>query len=232
MLDLRSKIKPPTKFIHSIRDELIGVLIFVGIMWVVFIVDYICGSPLSGRFALIPRSFSRLPGIIAMPFLHRDFSHIGGNTLPLLVLMWLLAGSRAQSWKIVTLICLFGGTLLWLFGNPVDFFKGLIVEQSVIRPHVGASLLIFGLVTFLMSSGYFESRPIPLLISVLVAVLYGTTLLGGVIPKAGVSWEGHLSGAVAGVIVAYWLVKHPASFAKSTKPLDFVDKKKTRAGTS
>ncbi len=234
MIDLRSKIKPPTQFIHSIRDELIGVLRFVGIVWIVFIVDYVFRAPLTEWFALIPRSISPLPGIVAMPFLHADFKHLGGNTFPLLILMWLLAGSRAQSWKIVMLICLIGGSLLWLLGNSFDVFKGLFVENRVIHPHVGASLLIFGLITFLISSGYFERRPVPVLIAVFVALFYGTTLIWGIIPIGGerVSWEGHLYGGVAGVIVAYWLVKHPTSFSNSTKPLDFADNKKRQAKPS
>lgn len=227
-MDLRSRLKPPTKFIHSIRDELIGVLVFVGVIWVVFTVDVITthffDTPLTS-FGLVPRSLTGLIGIFTMVFLHDGIGHILSNTFPLIVLLSLLAGSRAQSWKIVILISLIGGSLLWLFGSPVDFFRGFFSESRRVH-HVGASLLIFGLITFLISSGYFERRPIPLLIAILVGFFYGTTLIWGVIPKFSgrESWDGHLCGGIAGVIVAYWLVKKPESFAAATKHLDFIQK--------
>jgi membrane associated rhomboid family serine protease len=85
-----------------------------------------------------------------------------------------------------------GGVLLWIFGRPAL--------------HLNASGLVFGLVAFLIVSGFLERRPVALIVSVVVAVLYGTTLLSSVLPgSAGVSWDGHLCGAVAGVTVACWL---------------------------
>ena len=219
-MDLRSKLKPPTEFIHSIREELIGVLIFVGIVWGVFVFDCVLYGiwdvKLAQWLGLIPRTFTRLPGIVAMPFLHGDLKHIFSNTCPLLVLMWLLAGSRAQSWRIVAMICLLGGSILWVFGSPMVFLKGLVSSNNEVQAHVGASLLVFGLITFLISSGYFERRPVPVLIAVFVAILYGTTLIWGIIPKmtGHVSWDGHLSGGIAGVIVAYWPGQVPSIFRR------------------
>ena len=85
--------------------------------------------------------------------------------------------------------------LLWLFGRG----------DSI---HIGASLLVFGLVSFLIVSGLIEKRILPLAISILVAFIYGGTLLSGVLPwQPGISWDGHLFGAVAGASVAYGLVK-------------------------
>ena len=61
-----------------------------------------------------------------------------------------------------------------------------------------------GLITYLISSGLFEQRPLPLLISVIVALLYGTTLIWNLLPLSpGTSWTGHLYGAVAGVVAGY-----------------------------
>ena len=129
-----------------------------------------------------------------MTFLHIDLGHIIGNTLPLTTLLALLAGSRADSRKVVILITLLGGALLWLFGRDAI--------------HIGASLLIFGLASFLLVSGILEKRLIPMIISVVVAVLYGTTMLSGIVPwQTGVSWEGHLLGGVAGAFTAWLLVK-------------------------
>jgi membrane associated rhomboid family serine protease len=90
---------------------------------------------------------------------------------------------------------LLGGSLLWLFGRSYSM-------------HIGASLLVFGLATFLVVSGLLEKRTIPLIISLLVAVMYGSTLIGGILPlKSGVSWEGHLMGGIAGAVTAWLLVQ-------------------------
>lgn len=176
---------------HRIREELHGVVMFVGCIWAVFLLDFVLPGEFS-RYGLIPRSVSGLVGIVTMPFLHGGWSHLLGNTVPLLVLLTLLAGSRGSSARIVTLLVLSGGALLWLAGR----------SESV---HIGASGLIYGLITFLIVAGFREGRVIALGVAVLVGVLYGVTLIGGVLPitaGAGVSWDGHLMGAIAGALIA------------------------------
>lgn len=178
---------------HSIGDEITKVLIFVGVIWSVFFLDLVL--PLSDWFSLVPRFISHLPGIVGMTFLHKDLGHILANTVPLIVLMTLLAGSRANSWTTVTALIVVGGSLLWLFGRNGN--------DARVVSHIGASLLVFSLVTFFLSAAWFEKRLVPMLIAGLVGFLYGWSTLMGVIPTgSGVSWDGHLCGAVAGVIVA------------------------------
>lgn len=176
---------------HKIQEEIKSIIVFVGIIWLVFLLDLIL--PLE-KLGLEPRSWHGLIGIFSMPFLHGNFAHIIGNTLPLITLLALLSGSRANSKEIVLMISLLGGTLLWLFGR----------SNSI---HIGASLLIFGLASFLIVSGFIEKRTVPILISLFVVFSYGGTLLMGMLPfNEGVSWDGHLFGAVAGVGVAYGLL--------------------------
>ena len=81
--------------------------------------------------------------------------------------------------------------------------------------HVGASGLVYGLVAFLIASGFAERKPVAIFIAMLVGFLYGTTLWSGVLPTAGrsVSWDGHLFGAMAGVGTAY-------AMAKKTEPVE------------
>ncbi len=168
------------------RSEVGGIILIVVTIWVVFALDMVL--PLE-RFGLIPRRVVGLAGIALMPFLHGNLQHIVSNTVPLVVLLFLLTGSRANSWVIVTLITLLGGTLLWCFGRPVI--------------HIGASGLVFGLITFLFFSGLFEKRFIALLVSILVGFLYGGSLITGIMPgQAGISWDGHLCGAGAGAMIA------------------------------
>jgi membrane associated rhomboid family serine protease len=136
-----------------------------------------------------------LIGIPAAPFLHADLHHIVSNTVPLFILLALLAGSKARSWEIVADVVILGGVLLWLFGRHAT--------------HIGASGLIFGLIAFLILSGFLERRLVPLAVAVLVGFVYGGTLISGVLPRLGshVSWDGHLCGAIAGGIVAYALTR-------------------------
>jgi len=174
---------------HSIRAELHGILLFVGTIWAVFLVSR--AFPTLDSFGVVPRTLVGLVGVPAMPFLHANLHHILSNTVPLLVLLALLAGSKARSWEIVIEVIVLGGVLLWLFGRPAV--------------HIGASGLIFGLIVFLIVSGVLEKRTVPLIIAVLVGFLYGGSLASGIMPWVGphVSWDGHLCGAIAGGAVAY-----------------------------
>lgn len=172
--------------IHSIKRDLMGVCIFIAIIWVAFFLDRFL--PLE-NLGLVPRTMRGLTGIVAMPFLHGDFKHLLGNTIPLAVTMLLMAGSRANSGAIVAIIALLCGVGLWIFGRTAL--------------HIGASGVVFGLITFHVFAGIFEKRLQSVLISVVVGLLYASTLLQGVVPfQPGVSWEGHLIGALSGALVA------------------------------
>ena len=176
---------------HTIGEELYGIVAFIGVVWGVFAISQFV--PSLDTFGVVPRTLLGLTGIPAMPFLHANLHHIVSNTFPLFILLALLAGSKARSWEIVVDIVLLGGSMLWLFGQHGD--------------HIGASGLIFGLISFLILSGLLEKRIVPLAIAVLVGFGFGGTLISGVLPTVGpqISWDGHLCGAVAGGIVAYAL---------------------------
>lgn len=181
-----------TNHVHRVREELPLVLLFIAVIWGVFILDQFL--PLE-RLGLIPRDTSSLAGIVAMPFLHGSLAHIMSNTLPLLVLMTLLAGSKGNSWLIVLTITLLGGTLLWLFGRGSAL-------------HIGASGLVFGLAVFLIVSGFLERRTVPVIVALVVAFMYGSSLLSGIMPfQRGVSWDGHLFGGVAGGFAAWFWIR-------------------------
>ena len=158
-------------------------------IWIVFAVDWLLPWDLTG-YGLVPRTARGLIGIGSMPFLHGSFSHLLSNSVPLIVLLTVLIGSRAQAWQTVIQIIVVGGGLLWLLGRSAD--------------HIGASGLIFGLIGFLVVWGFAERRPISILVSLLVAVFYGGTLIAGIVPRwnSNISWDGHLWGAVGGGLVA------------------------------
>jgi membrane associated rhomboid family serine protease len=181
---------------HTIREELYAVLAFVGFIWFVFLIGYILPFHLDS-LGITPRTARGLVGIIAAPFLHENWAHITGNTIPLTVLLALLAGSRAASWAIVIAIVLLSGALVWLFARPYT--------------HIGASSLIYGLVAYLFVSGIREQRIVPMLVAIVVGFLYGGSLASGLVPRWGthVSWEGHLFGAIAGAAIAYLMARQP-----------------------
>jgi len=184
---------------HSIAQEAKGIVGFVAVLLIVFLADLLIYPVDFNAFGLVPRTMAGLAGIVTMPFLHFDIRHLMGNSIPLLVLLMLLAGSRARSWEIVGETVFFGGLLLWLFGRSAN--------------HIGASGLVFGLIAFLIVSGLLERRLLSLMVSLIVGFFYGGTLLSGVLPRIGsaVSWDGHLCGAVAGTLVAYSLTRTPSA---------------------
>src|SRR4051794_31495328 len=179
---------------HAIRQELFGVLTFVAVVWCVFIVGHILPFRLES-YGITPRTLHGLVGIPAAPFLHENLAHLISNTVPLTVLLLLLAGSMAESWAIVAGIVLLSGALLWLFGRNAN--------------HIGASGLIYGLIAYLLVSGISERRIVPMIVAIVVGFLYGGTLASGVLPVWGshISWEGHLFGAIAGGAIAFLLTK-------------------------
>jgi len=171
----------------SLRLELRGIVTFIVMIWVIFLLDRFL--PLE-RFALTPRQASGIPGILLSPFLPKGLGHITSNTVPLTLLLLLLAGSRADSKKVVLTLILMSGTLLWLFGRPI--------------PVVGASGLVFGLIGFMLASGFFERRPLAIVVGGLVGFTYGSTVFWGILPgQKGISWDGHLYGVIAGVVCAW-----------------------------
>ncbi len=190
--------------VHTIKRDIAGVGVFITIIWIVFALDTFL--PLE-TFGLVPRTLRGLTGILAMPFLHGDFKHLLGNTIPLAVTMLLLAGSRANSGAIVAIITLLCGVGLWLFGRPAL--------------HIGASGVVFGLIAFHVFAGIFEKRLQSVILSAVVGLLYASTLLQGIVPfQRGVSWEGHLIGAIAGALVALVVsrnLKQSQSLSGSTR---------------
>lgn len=180
----------------SFRAELRAITVFVIIVWIVFLISRI--FPAINQWGLSPRRVLGLVGIASMTFLHKNLAHIGSNTIPLVVLLTLLAGSRANSLQVVISIIVLGGTMLWIGGTTGN--------------HIGASLLIFGLITYLIATGLFEKKLISFSIAMLVGVLYGIPLVRGVLPdffgNSDVSWDGHLCGAIAGVMVAYFVERN------------------------
>ena len=183
----------------------LGVLAVV--LWGVFLADRVLPIDFN-RWGIIPRELGGIWGIFLSPFLHANLSHLLSNFLPLMILLTLLVATQPHSWWIALQIVLLGGLLLWVFGRPAV--------------HVGASGLIYGLIAYLMAAGFRQGRFGPAIAALLVGFLYGGTLLSGVLPTVGehVSWDGHLTSAIAGGILGYFSTSNIQAVAQEPTDLN------------
>jgi len=165
------------------------VLALAALMWVLEVVDVALDNRLD-RYGIEPRDVDGLDGIVAAPFLHVGFGHLIGNTIPFVAMGIVIAFEGPMRLLGVTAIAAFvSGIGTWL-----------IAPAGTI--HLGASGVVFGYATFLIARGWFNRRPAAIAIGLGVAVLFGGALLAGLEPQRGISWQGHLFGAVGGVVAA------------------------------
>jgi membrane associated rhomboid family serine protease len=161
---------------------------FVALIWLIGLLNWGLNLELE-RFGIRPRQLAGLPGILLAPLLHGGFSHLLANSLPLLVLgtvMFHLYPNSAL--KVIPAVYLGPGIAVWLFAR-----------ESI---HIGASGLVYGLVTYIFVAGLIRRDRRAIGASLLVCFLYGT-LAWGVFPiQPGVSWETHLAAALIGLVLA------------------------------
>jgi len=164
----------------------------VALMWGLEVVDAIAGGSLD-QYGIEPREEDGLTGIVAAPFLHAGFGHLIANTVPLVVMGLVIAFRGAMRVLAVTAIVgLVSGLGTWLVAP--DFTL-----------HIGASGVVFGYATYLISRGVFNRDGLELAVGLIVVLVWGTALLGGLRPEDGISWQGHLFGAIGGVVAARML---------------------------
>jgi membrane associated rhomboid family serine protease len=165
------------------------VIALIALMWVSEIVDTILDHRLD-QYGIEPRDADGLSGIVAAPFLHANFGHLIGNTIPFAVLGFVIALGGAARVALVTIISAFiSGAGTWLIAP----------EHTL---HIGASGVVFGYASYLLSRGLFTRDLVQLLTGAVVAVVWGAALLNGLEPHEGISWQGHLFGAIGGVVAA------------------------------
>jgi membrane associated rhomboid family serine protease len=136
-----------------------------------------------------------LAGIVWAPLLHGGWEHLAANTLPFLVFGFLaMAGGIAQ-WVMVTgTIWVLSGLGVWLVGPS---------NTSTI----GASGVIFGWLVFLLARGFFARSLRQIALAVVLFLIWGSVLLGVLPGTPQVSWQGHLFGALAGLLCAAVVAK-------------------------
>ena len=173
-------------------DGFVVVAAMVAVMWVVEVVDAIDDHNLD-RYGIRPHHVDRLIGIVTAPFLHASWGHLISNTVPFAVLGFAIALNGVRRVLAVTaIVVVVGGLGTWL-----------IASSNTV--HIGASGVVFGFATYLLFRGVFNGSVTELLIGAVVAAIYGSALIGGLVPQDGISWQGHLCGGIGGIVAASML---------------------------
>lgn len=177
------------RFFYQLKMSFYPPFLFVVVAWLVLLMQFVLPVNLN-QLGVYPRTISGLIGIITSPFLHGGVSHLLSNTFPILILgtsMFYFHPKTAS--QNILVIYIFSGAFVWLFGR-----------ESF---HIGASGLVYGFASYIFFIGMFRTDVRSLALSLLTVFFYGG-LVWGVLPlDYRVSWEGHLSGAILGLLLAF-----------------------------
>jgi len=172
---------------YSKQVWLIPLLLLLSI-WIVYIIELKFGFNFN-KYGVYPKSLKGLRGVLFSPFIHGDTNHLANNSVPLVVLSaCLLFFYKEVAWKVLIMGTVLTGVLTW----------GIARENY----HIGASGVIYLLFSFIFFSGVIRKNYRLVAISLGVVFLYGSMIWYVFPVKDGISWEGHLSGFVVGLIFA------------------------------
>lgn len=173
------------------RTFLDAVEVAVVILLVMFGIFYLNGFFNGGlvKFGILPRTTWGLMGILFSPLLHGSAAHLMANAsslFPLLVILFWHREYRPD--RALIAIWIGSGIGTWIIGRS-DF-------------HIGASGIVYGLVVYIVATAWWRRNWVLVFWAIVILFLYGG-IVYGMLPQQGlISWEGHLSGAIAGFIVA------------------------------
>ncbi|MDJ0687093.1 MAG: rhomboid family intramembrane serine protease [Xenococcaceae cyanobacterium MO_188.B32] len=187
---------------REFQKQVFILTITIAIFWVLELSDFFVFQGKLDNFGIIPRNLVGLRGLLFAPFLHGGFGHLLANTIPFLTLGWLTMIQETSDFYIVSLVTMIvGGLGVWVFAGA----------GSV---HIGASILIFGYLGFLLLRGYFQKNLPSIFLSIVVFVLYGGFVWGILPSQPGISWQGHLFGFLGGIIAAWMIAKEKKFYKK------------------
>ncbi len=176
------------------RQQATILVIMLALFWGLEVIDWLPGTNLD-QYGIQPRTQRGLWHILTAPFLHVGFGHVASNSIPFLVMGWFVMLRGLDKFAAVTFItAIIGGLGIWVTGGP----------NSV---HLGASILVFGYLGFLLLNSVFERSVTAITLTLATVLLYGS-LIWGVLPmQPHVSWQGHLFGFIGGGIAAQFLAR-------------------------
>ena len=174
-----------TQFLKSLRLP----FLFLAAIWAVHLISFIL--PFDLKFlGVYPRVISGLKGVVFSPFIHADWSHLLSNSTPLFVLSAIvITFYKRVAIPAFSLIYLLSGLAVWLFARPAY--------------HIGASGFIYGLVAFVFFTGVFRKNIKSIALALIVVFYYGSMIFGILPLQEEISWEGHLFGALAGILASW-----------------------------
>jgi membrane associated rhomboid family serine protease len=186
--DLQTLRRGPSR----VRGAAVTIAGFVAVLYVVEAVDAALGHRLDAA-GIEPREVDGLDGILFAPLLHFGWAHLAANTVPLLLFGFLILLAGPARWLVVT-------ATVWLVGGV-----GVWLTAPAHSLHAGASVLAFGWLVYLLLRGAFSRRVGQILLGALLLLLYGGVLWGVLPGQPGMSWQGHLFGALGGALAAWRL---------------------------
>jgi membrane associated rhomboid family serine protease len=169
---------------------LVGIL---ALMWAIEGVNALDSGLHLDNDGIWARNVGHLWGIFTAPFIHLSWQHLIANTIPFAFMGLIIAVQGARRLLQVTaIVIVIGGLGTWLVAPG-----GSVTD--------GASGVVFGYATYLFARGFFNRSALELLTGLIVGVIWGGALLSSVVPHSGISWQGHVCGAIGGVVAAYLL---------------------------
>lgn len=174
----------------KLQTSVYAAFISIALIWIVHLVASMFSIEL-GSLGVLPRHISGLKGILFAPLIHADFQHLFYNSMPLVVLVGIISFFyRKVALKSIVMMYVLTGAAVWIFARPVF--------------HVGASGVVYALVSFVFFSGLFRRNVKSIILALIVTILYSGMVTGIFPNKDGISWESHLFGAIVGLYVAYF----------------------------
>lgn len=187
------QIQQQTHPFGSAVEAIVYPILLLVVMWLVFWADHLFPDVHFYKFGVIPKSVDTIGGIILMPLLHSkdEIGHIVNNSVPTAILLGaLIYYYREIALRVFVFAWLFTGVGLWVFAENTSSY------------HIGMSGVVYALASFLFTSGVLR-RYLPLQgISLFVAFVYGSMVWGLFPIEPRISWEGHLAGAISGIVLA------------------------------
>jgi len=175
----------------TLKEAIKFPLTVVGLMWALHLVKIVFGFHWN-KYGIFPREVEGLIGVLASPFLHSGFKHLLSNSIPLFLMLTLIMLFYGKVAKLSFFMIYFlTGFLVWLLGRHVH--------------HIGASGIVYGLISFVFWNGVFRKNFKSVVLSIIIVFLYSGYVAGVLPGQEGISWESHLLGALSGMFVSFIL---------------------------
>ena len=203
--------KKKSTFLPAVKPAVVTVGTLTVVLVVLQIVNTFSHYSLDRSLGIYPRTLHGLWGVLMAPLLHWSWGHLLSNLIPFMVLGFLImVGGVRQFVSVTILVWLISGLGVWLIAPA----NGVTV---------GASGLVFGWLAYLVFRGIFTRNWGQIGVGILLLAIWGGIFWTGIISTAlfgsnGISWQGHLFGAIGGLLAAFLVAR--ADGPRQKKPVN------------